>query len=410
MDIAVDSLPGPIRDAAAAEAVERKGLGHPDTICDALAEELGLALSRAYLERAGAILHHNVDKALLWAGRAAPCFGGGEVLAPLEIYLAGRAAGAGDLPVEAWTRDCVERWLRANLPALDVERHVRIHCLVRPGSEDLASLFDAARADDRPLANDTSCGVGFAPLSELERVVLEAERVLNCPERRRSHPALGPDVKVMGTRLGERIHLTVACALVDRHLAGPDDYAAAVDQVGELVRARTASLTRRAVEVVVNGADDPACGRFYLTVTGTSAEAGDDGQAGRGNRVNGLITPYRPMTLESVAGKNPITHVGKLYNLCAGLLAEELAASLPGVAEAECRLVSRIGRPVDDPQFVEVGLRSAEPIPSSVRKRASEITRAHVGRIGTLWRELLDGTLVLDGWPLRRGPTPGSAF
>jgi S-adenosylmethionine synthetase len=49
----------------------------------------------------------------------------------------------------------------------------------------------------------------------------------------------------------------------------------------------------------------------YLTVTGTSAEAGDDGEVGRGNRVNDLITPYRPISLEAAAGKNPVTHVGQ---------------------------------------------------------------------------------------------------
>ena len=73
------------------EVVERKGLGHPDTIFDALAEALSRALCREYLQKCGIILHHNVDKALLCGGRAAPQFGGGVVLAPIEIHLAGRA-------------------------------------------------------------------------------------------------------------------------------------------------------------------------------------------------------------------------------------------------------------------------------------------------------------------------------
>src|SRR5450756_525052 len=73
------------------EVVERKGLGHPDSICDALAETLSRSLCLEYRDRFGKVLHHNVDKALLSGGRAAPAFGGGSVLAPMNIYLAGRA-------------------------------------------------------------------------------------------------------------------------------------------------------------------------------------------------------------------------------------------------------------------------------------------------------------------------------
>jgi S-adenosylmethionine synthetase len=160
--------------------------------------------------------------------------------------------------------------------------------------------------------------------------------------------------------------------------------------------------TDLAVEVEVNTGDDPERGIVYLTVTGTSAEAGDDGEAGRGNRVNGLITPYRPMTLESVAGKNPVTHVGKLYNLAAGLVAASLVDELPGVVEAECRLVSQIGRPVHDPQLADVRLRCAMGVrPDALEARTAEIVRRHLFAIDSYARELIEGSLVLDGWPLR---------
>ncbi len=73
------------------EVVERKGLGHPDTICDALAESLSQSLCLEYRKRFGTILHHNVDKALLCGGRAVPSFGGGTVFFPIHIHLGGRA-------------------------------------------------------------------------------------------------------------------------------------------------------------------------------------------------------------------------------------------------------------------------------------------------------------------------------
>lgn len=143
------------------EVVECKGLGHPDSICDALAENLSVALSRFYLERFGFILHHNVDKALLWGGTAHPQFGGGKVTEPLEIFLAGRATEAYrgvSVPLEEIAVEASRRWLSEHIRYLDVQRHVRLHCLIRPSSTDLVSLFMRQQECGVPLANDTSCG------------------------------------------------------------------------------------------------------------------------------------------------------------------------------------------------------------------------------------------------------------
>ncbi len=111
----------------------------------------------------------------------------------------------------------------------------------------------------------------------------------------------------------------------------------------------------------MNAADRPDLGEVYLTVTGTSAEAGDDGQVGRGNRINGLITPGRPMSLEAAAGKNPVSHVGKIYNVAAQAIARRVVADLPEVLYAECLLVSRIGAPITTPAVAEVRIALADP-------------------------------------------------
>lgn len=210
------------------EVVERKGVGHPDTICDALAEMLSRALCREYRNRFGAILHHNVDKALLCGGRAAPAFGGGAVLAPIHIYLAGRAVskvGSDLLPIADIAVENSRAWLRANMHALDAERHVRVHQRIQPGSLDLQTLF-SSRAGDIPLANDTSIGVGHAPLSPLERLVLAIEKRMNARDRATRNPAWGEDVKIMAIRRYEAVDLTVACAMIGRYLSHMDDYLA----------------------------------------------------------------------------------------------------------------------------------------------------------------------------------------
>src|SRR5574337_724379 len=84
-----------------------------------------------------------------------------------------------------------------------------------------------------------------------------------------------------------------------------------------------------------------------------SAEQGNDGLTGRGNRVGGLISPLREMSLEAAAGKNPVSHVGKLYNVAAREAARALAAR-PGVTDAVIVLVSRIGRLLHEPQTILV--------------------------------------------------------
>jgi S-adenosylmethionine synthetase len=92
------------------------------------------------------------------------------------------------------------------------------------------------------------------------------------------------------------------------------------------------ALTKREVEATLNAADLNA-GDVFLTVTGTSAEASDDGEVGRGNRTNGLITPYRFMTMEAAAGKTPVSHAGKLYNLAADKIAGALVAECASLIE-----------------------------------------------------------------------------
>jgi S-adenosylmethionine synthetase len=393
----VEELRTPVGDARTFEVVERKGLGHPDTICDAIAEEFSRGLCRFYLEHCGAILHHNVDKALLCGGRARPAFGGGEVIEPLELLLSGRATTefrGVKIPVEEIADEAARSWLRAHLHALDPERHARVRCLVRPGSVELVELFARQLETGVPLANDTSLGVGFAPLSTLEQLVLRVERELNSPAVKGMHPQIGEDIKLMGVRQGDRIELTVACALVDRHVRSLTEYRLSIEQVEALALEAARGVTTTPVSVAVNTGDDLEAGNVYLTVTGTSAEAGDDGEVGRGNRANGLITPFRPMTLEAAAGKNPVTHVGKLYNALAGRIATRLVERIEGITAAQCCLVSQIGRPITDPAVQEVAVTTRDGLSlDDVEAPLEALVREELAGSPGLWREIIEGAI-----------------
>jgi S-adenosylmethionine synthetase len=399
MVLRVAKLSIPPVSAQEIEVVERKGIGHPDTICDALAERLSVALSRHYLDRFGLILHHNVDKALVRGGAARVEFGGGSILQPIEIYLAGRAThevNGAKVPVAEIALETARQWFKEHLHAIDCDRHLRFHCLIRPGSGDLVDLYLRQKETGIALANDTSCGVGYAPIDELEQLAYSIERRLNAPEVKSAQPGCGEDIKVMAVREGDAITLTVACAFISRHIQNIDDYLANKARLADIVLDTARRITGKKVAVHVNTADNIAAGSVYLTVTGTSAEAGDDGEVGRGNRANGLITPYRPMTMEAVAGKNPVTHIGKLYNLTATRIAGSLVREIPDIREAYCYLVSEIGEPIQEPRVVDIQVRVEEGRAlRDLLPAVEEVARAELARIGGLWRDFVRGDVVV---------------
>jgi S-adenosylmethionine synthetase len=318
----------------------------------------------------------------------------------MQIYLAGRAVakvGNDVLPIEEVAVEGSRTWLKSNLHALDTDRHVRIETLVHPGSQDLQSLFVRRPATGTPLANDTSFGVGHAPLSALEQLVLAIDARLHTRNRWIDRPAWGEDIKMMAVRRVSKLQMTLACAMVGRFLANMDDYLDQKAALAGVVRDLAGEHGFSSCDVNVNAADDASSGSIYLTVTGTSAEAGDDGQVGRGNRVNGLITPCRPMSLEAAAGKNPISHVGKIYNVVARDIAERLVARLPEVASTECLMVSKIGAPISEPAFVQVKLATKEGVPvETLRKRVEELVTDQLAELPSLVNRLVVGSISVS--------------
>ena len=399
MQVDVELLEGPSLSERPIEIVERKGLGHPDTICDALAEEYCAVLCRFYTERFGMILHHNVDKLLLAGGAAEPCFGGGRITRPIGLYYAGRATlehRGIRVPVDDLMHESYRNWMVCHLPLIDSELNVQAHCLVRGGAIELVHTFGQTEQRTARRANDTSCGVGYAPLSDLERTVLQIEKYLNSDAFKTQHPEVGTDIKIMATRLERRVELSLACAMIDRHLPDLDAYRTAIQAVTRTVDRLVTEMNVGEVTTTVNHADDYVSGDVYLTVSGTSAEAGDDGETGRGNRVNGLITPLRPMTMEAVAGKNPVTHVGKLYNVLANRIAQTIVGSIDPVLEVECYLVSRIGAPVDRPQSVNLRLRLAPRSSlNSVKPAIDAVVESQLSSVYDLTPEFMSRRLTI---------------
>jgi S-adenosylmethionine synthetase len=404
-DVVVERFAGPAPAQAPLEVVEHKGPGHPDTLCDRAAEEACRALCRLYEARAGRVLHHNVDKCALVGGRAAPRFGGGELLEPIRLLVIGRAtdqSGADRLPIVDAVRAATRDWLPRAVRHLDPERDVTIECLLRPGAAELKRLV----AGGTPRCNDTSIGVGHFPPTPCETAALAVAAALVAPAFQARVPAAGEDVKIMAVRRARHLSLTVSCALVARWLPDAEAYRAAREAVRvAAVAAARAAAPDLEVEGVVNAADDERASAFFLTVTGTSAEQGDDGLTGRGNRVGGLITPLRAMSLEAAAGKNPVSHVGKLYNVVAGEVARMLVTTLSGVASATVVLVSRIGDPLDEPQATLVRVHG-DLAEDELRRTAVGCVGAALARLPEITSEIAGD--IIGSSERRPGRCPGA--
>jgi len=401
--IVVEEFPYPSVEELKVELVERKGLGHPDYISDAAAEAASRALSKYYIKNFGRILHHNLDKVLLVGGQADPKFGGGEVLHPIYIIVSGRATtevktedGTVYVPVGSIIVKAVKDWIRENFRFLDPESHVIVDYKIGKGSVDLVGLFDSA--ESVPRANDTSFGSGYAPLSTLERLVLETERHLNSKEVKSRIPEVGEDIKVMGLRKDKKIELTIAAAIISRLVKDVHEYLAVKEEIKEEVLNLASRIAPDYdVTVYVNTGDIPEKNIVYLTVTGTSAEHGDDGATGRGNRANGLITPFRPMSLEATAGKNPVSHVGKIYNVLANKIANDIYNKVSGLREVYVEILSQIGRPINDPLVanVKVNLESGVRLTNDMAREIEAIVEENLSEVSRLTDLILQESVML---------------
>jgi S-adenosylmethionine synthetase len=341
------------------EICERKGLGHPDTICDAIMDEISKALSMEYIKRFGFIMHHNVDKSLLVAGDIEVAFGGGRVLKPMLLVFGDRATfnvGSETVPVEDITIRTTKEWIKKNLRLVDPERHMKYQVELKRGSQALTDIFQ--RKQKFLGANDTSAAVGFAPMTPTEQIVRDTEFYLNDSPFKSDFPETGEDVKVMGLRKDGELHLTVGMAFVDSYIDGEASYFRLKEEVLEEIKRFAEHRVNMKVNVDLNTADRPGrgLGGIYLTVLGTSADGGDCGQVGRGNRVNGIIPLNRPTCSEAACGKNPVSHVGKIYNILTYKMAEEVHRKVPGLREIYIWLLSQIGRPINEPKVVSAQL------------------------------------------------------
>jgi len=381
------------------EIVERKGLGHPDSICDAIADQISIGLSKEYLKKAGTILHHNIDKSLLVAGETENRFKGGIVKQPILFVLGDRATSVIDgqkIDVHEIAIRSAKNWFKKNMRFIDSDKHIKYQVEIKPGSVGLTDIFK--RKGEVLGANDTSAAVGYAPMTRTEKIVLQTERYVNSPEFKKRFPESGEDVKVMAFRDKNDLKLTVAMAFVDKYISSEADYFEKKEKILEDINRYIAVNTNfDLVDVKLNTLDmkGRGMGGLYLTVLGTSADSGDSGQVGRGNRVNGLISLNRPFCSEAAAGKNPVSHVGKIYNFLTFRIAQKVCDQVKDIEEVYIWLLSKIGAPIDHPTIAaaQVVMKDDDNI-GKTKQRINEVLDKELENIQEFCMELAEGKIA----------------
>ena len=382
------------------EIVERKGLGHPDSICDCIMDSVSVRFSKEYLKKFGVIMHHNVDKSLLVAGKVEIRFGGGLVKEPMRLIFGDRATVEVDgvrIPVKEIAVQTAKDWFKENLRFVNPEKHVRYQVELKPGSAGLTDIF---KRKGRVLgANDTSAAVGYAPMTKTETIVLGTERYVNSKDFKKEFPASGEDVKVMGFRKDNELNLTVSMAFVDRFVESERDYfkkkAEISEEIKRFVKENT-DFEKITVNLNTLDVEGRGIGGVYLTVLGTSADGADSGQVGRGNRVNGLISLNRPFCSEAAAGKNPVSHVGKIYNVLTHRIARRVYRKVDGLEEVYIWLLSQIGKPIDEPAIAgaQVIMKTGNRF-EDVRREVEEVMNFELENIDTFCKELAQGKIPI---------------
>jgi len=381
------------------EIVERKGLGHPDSICDAIADQISIGLSKEYLKIAGTILHHNIDKSLFVAGETENRFKGGIVKQPILFVLGDRATSVIDgqkIDVHEIAIRSAKTWFKKNMRFIDSDKHIKYQVEIKPGSVGLTDIFK--RKGEVLGANDTSAAVGYAPMTRTEKIVLQTERYVNSPEFKKRFPESGEDVKVMAFRDKNDLKLTVAMAFVDKYISSEVDYFEKKEKIlGDINKYIVVNTNFDLVDVKLNTLDmkGRGMGGLYLTVLGTSADSGDSGQVGRGNRVNGLISLNRPFCSEAAAGKNPVSHVGKIYNFLTFRIAQKVCDQVKGIEEVYIWLLSKIGAPIDHPTIAaaQVVLKDEDNI-GKTKQSINGVLDKELENIQEFCMELAEGKIA----------------
>lgn len=355
-------------DQGIQEIVERKGLGHPDTLADGIAELSEIEYAIYCRKRFGVIPHHNLDKMSLLGGLCIQIFGGSSFESPMQVLFMGRASrsfGEEPIPLEKIQDSAARKYLARVMPHLDTNDPGVYHATTltstystRPYWFSPRSIEDLPEYDsDGPTANDTATMISYWPLTVTETLALDLEGYFysnnndGLPTPR--FDFIGQDIKVMCMRHDSLITATICVPQVTSRTPNMSIYSEREQEIGEqLQQYAEERVGDKATVTVLMNTQTKKSGRPYLVTGGSCADFGEEGAVGRGNKTHGIISSYRPNTMEAPHGKNPTYFVGKVLGYQADIIAQRVYETL----QTSCQIVlqANMGDYLFDPSRIIV--------------------------------------------------------
>jgi S-adenosylmethionine synthetase len=318
------------------EVVERKGIGHPDTVSDGIAESVSNYYSKYCLEKFGIVLHHNVDKIGALGGLARVEWGSDELVKPTRIMLNGRiSSGLGDfkIPVDEICEQAAKHFLATALPNMDVDKdftfiHEHTSYSKNPYWFNPRSVQDLPEYS-RLFANDTSVVTAHGGNTLAEDLTLAIEGFFYDENQKPRFKECGQDIKVMVIRNDDVFDIRVCFPIILKHCPNITTYWEITEQIYKLLGDFIPSILPdgKTFNLELNLAKDPskiAANQLYALVGGSALDYGEEGLVGRGNTRSGFIPMYRTHSMEAAWGKNPVYHVGKVLGVVADAVAKQI--------------------------------------------------------------------------------------
>lgn len=346
------------------EIVERKGIGHPDTLADGVAEAISLKYSNYCLQKFGVIMHQTLDKIMFIGGLGKFGFGIGEMIKPWQLILNGRLTekfAKEKIPYKEIAIEAVKSYLGKTVPKLDLGKWLKIEFYTSSSSKN-PYWFKPRTINDipdakKPYANDTSTCVGYWPLSSIEKLALLMEAYFYDKNGVPRFSYIGQDIKVMCVRKNKTIDITMCVPFFSKETPNYEIYKERKEKIKlELYRLATEFLKDEyKINLYINTQDEMikniknSIGYFFV-VSGSALDSGEEGVVGRGNRSRGIISTIRPTNLEAIHGKNPLYYVGKVYSYLADLLAKKISQKF--FCEAQVYLSSKNSDPIFEPHSI----------------------------------------------------------
>ena len=341
------------------ETVQKRGLGHPDALCDALAERISAAYARYCFEQFGVLIHYSIDGLSMAEGESRVEFGGGEMIKPIRLYLRGYFSAQfmdRKIPYLDIAKKVIYDYLNMVVPGLNAEKWVRV--------VDGTQIYGGPRGKydlNNLVANHIYTVSAMYANSPAENCALRIEQKLNSPIYKQFRPGVSSDNKIVVIQNGNSADIAAYVSLISKHIHDADEMRAYIEGIKEDIRGAASTDRVRVDDIEVYSSVNPLHDGRALTVTGSSIES-----------FNGCAV---------ARSRYPVYHAAKIYAAVAHQISKRITNEENEVALVS--LTSKVGWPISAPWHTDINLLSRKGngiVPPAQSKRIEEIINDELGK------------------------------